>query len=155
MSDGGRLGNPASVVIGSASGDRVAIEVLGRLHSGATDFWDGNWLLSPIEVAAGGFTGKIPASLRADELLSFREELEKAYEGFGGVARLDSMEEWLSLTVRVKRSGHVEIDGVAKDRISSGNRLSFHIADLDQTDLPALIDALAAIEAEFPVLGHR
>ncbi|GLY64533.1 hypothetical protein Atai01_11520 [Amycolatopsis taiwanensis] len=147
--------DPDSVVIGSAAGDRVVIEVLGRMHPEANDFWDGNWLFSPVEVVTGGFTGRVPAGLRADELRSFRDELVRAYQDFGGVARLESMEDWLSLTVTVKPSGHVEIDGVAVDRMGSKNRLALHITDLDQSHLPTVIDSLTAIEEKFPAVGKR
>ncbi|TVT60115.1 hypothetical protein FNH05_04875 [Amycolatopsis rhizosphaerae] len=106
-------------------------------------------MTGPIEVVAGGFTGKIAVSLGVNELLSFRADWRRLTRSS---ARLDSMEEWLSLTVWVERSGRVEIDGEAKDQPSSDNRLSFHSTDLDQTGLPALIDAL---EKAFPVLGQR
>ncbi|WP_020659485.1 WapI family immunity protein [Amycolatopsis benzoatilytica] len=147
-----------SVTIGREHGNRLVISVLGRMHGQATDFWDGNWLLSPIEVFAGGFSGRVPAGLRTDELQSFREELENAHEDFGGVARLTSMEEWLELTVTVEKSGRVEIEGAVADgeglgNDGTGNRLSFRIDGLDQSEVPAIIDGLSAIEDAFPVLG--
>jgi len=43
---------------------------------GADDFWDGNWLATPIEAVVGKFQGKVGASLRADELRSFRDALK-------------------------------------------------------------------------------
>ena len=142
-----------AVLLGSPSGDRVVIEVIGRMHPGARDFWDGNWLFSPVEVVVGGFRGRVPAGLRAEELRDFRIGLERAYAEFDGEVRLESMEEWLSLTVRVRRSGHVDIEGVAADRPGTGNRLSFRVEGMDQTDLPAVVGALAGIEERFPVLG--
>ncbi|WP_199786035.1 MULTISPECIES: hypothetical protein [Actinomycetes] len=91
--------------LGARDGDRLVIEVLGRMHAGAVDFWDGNWLFSPVDLVVGGFTARVPAGLRAEELRSFRKQLAKAYADFGGVARLTSMEEWLDLTVTVAGSG--------------------------------------------------
>ncbi|WP_346056576.1 MULTISPECIES: WapI family immunity protein [Amycolatopsis] len=143
------------MLIGSPLGDRVEITVLGRMHPGATDFDDGNWLYSPVDVVVGGFKGHIPAGLRAEELRGFREELVKAYEDFGGVARLESLEEWLSLTATVHRSGRIEVRGVARDQPGSANTLTFLLDDLDQTDLPPIIDALTAIGEAFPVLGEH
>jgi hypothetical protein len=142
-----------SVTIGSKTGDRLVITVSGRMHLGATDYWDGNWLFSPVEVVVGGFTARVPAGLRAEELRAFREELAKAYDDFGGVARLTSMEDWLELTVTVAKSGRVEVEGLAIDGDGTGNKLSFRIGDLDQSELPGILDALSAIEAEFPVIG--
>lgn len=143
----------ASVTIGRKGGDRLVITVLGRMHVEAADFWDGNWLFSPVEIVVGGFTAQVPAGLRADELLSFREQLSKAYAEFGGVARLESMERWLGLTVTVEKSGRVEIEGEAIDGHGSGNQLCFEIDGLDQSDLPAIVGELSSIEAQFPVLG--
>jgi hypothetical protein len=143
-----------SVTIGSKTGDRLVITVLGRMHLGATDFWDGNWLFSPVDVTAGGFTARVPAGLRAEELRAFREELAKAYDDFGGVARLKSMEEWLDLTVTVAKSGKVEVEGLAVDGHGTGNKLSFRIGDLEQSELPGIVDALSAIEAAYPVVGR-
>ncbi|WP_205673068.1 WapI family immunity protein [Amycolatopsis nivea] len=142
----------SEVAIGAAHGDRLVIDVLGRMHAGAVDFWDGNWLFSPVDLVVGGFSARVPAGLRAEELRSFREQLAKAYADFGGVARLTSMEEWLDLTVTVAKSGRVEVEGTAID--GRGNRLSFRIGELDQAELPAIIDGLASIETEFPVLGR-
>lgn len=123
------------------------------MHPEATDFWDGNWLFSPLEVMAGGFTARIPAGLRAEELRSFREGLALAYDRFGGEARLVSMEPWIDLVVRVGKSGRVEATGRVIDRLGGRNELTFYIDELDQTHLPALIDALTGIEERFPVIG--
>lgn len=143
-----------TAVIGSLSGDHVKIEVLGRMYLGATDFSDGNWLMSPVEVVAGGFTGRVPANLRAEELCTFRDQLASAYEKFGGVARLESMEEWLVLVVTVEASGRMRVDGSTVDQVGSKNKLTFHIGDMDQTQLPTLVDSLTTIEERFPVLGR-
>ncbi|MGW7539425.1 WapI family immunity protein [Amycolatopsis sp. NPDC054798] len=142
-----------AVTIGSKAGDRLVITVLGRMHAGAVDFWDGNWLFSPVDLVVGGFTARVPAGLRAEELRGFREQLAKAYDSFGGVARLASTEEWLDLTVTVAKSGKVAVEGTAVD--GRGNELSFRIDELDQTELPTILDGLASIEAEFPVVGKR
>ncbi|WP_370934338.1 hypothetical protein [Amycolatopsis sp. cg13] len=155
MSDLGESEDNPSVTIGAKAGDRLVITVLGRMHAGATDSWDGNWLFSPVDLVAGGFTARVPAGLRADELQSFREQLAKAYDGFGGVAQLTSMEKWLDLTVTVAKSGAVEVEGVAIDGHGTGNKLSFRIGELDQTHLPAILDGLSSIEEVFPVFGQR
>ncbi len=39
---------PVEVVIGRSDSDCVAIKVLGRMHPGADDYWDGNWLAMPL-----------------------------------------------------------------------------------------------------------
>ena len=141
------------VVIGGSERERVSIHVLGRMHPGASDYWDGNWLVSPIEVAVGGFTGRIGAGLRTEELRTFREGLEVLYEALEGEARLDSMEDWLSLTCRGTGLGHVDVAGSARDEPGVGNELNFHFS-IDQTYLPSIIDSLKDLEDTFPVLGR-
>jgi hypothetical protein len=142
-----------TVTIGTAGGDRVTITVLGRMHE-ATDYWDGNWLFSPLEIHAGGFAGHLSAGLRMDEIRRFRLELEQAYRDLRGSARLSSMEDWLDLTMTVTGAGQFEVKGVARDRSGGGNELHFEIDGLDQSHAPALIDELLALEQTYPVLGH-
>jgi len=146
------LGRPC-IVVGRDSGDHVAIHVLGRMHTGADDFWDGNWLVTPVEIAVGDFSGEIGAALRAEEFRAFRQGLQKLSAAMSGQAELASMEEWLTLSVAVEPSGRLSVRGRARDRLVGGNALSFRIDDLDQSDLPAIIDALEEVEVFFPVVG--
>ncbi|WP_306210183.1 WapI family immunity protein [Actinoplanes sp. RD1] len=142
-----------TVVIGAAEAGTVTISALGRVHGSASDFWDGNWLHTPVDIAVGGFTGDIPASLRAEEFRAFREELERVYADLTGTATLKSMEDWLHLTVAVEARGLITVTGRAIDAHGSGNQLHFRIRGLDQSYLPPVISALIALEEAFPVLG--
>ncbi len=141
------------VLLGRRESDHVSIRVLGRMHPGADDFWDGNWLVSPIEVVAGGFRGRVGAGLRSEELREFRKGLERIYSSLKGEAVLESMEKWVTLRVAVLSSGALEITGSAIDRPGGGNGLSFSIQELNQSDLPAVIDALEEVQVFFPVIG--
>jgi hypothetical protein len=136
-----------------AVGCRVDVYVRGRMLPQSTDYWDGNWLESDIVVDVGAFHGKIAAALRIDELQRFRRELEVVYLTVAGRAHLASLEEWITLDVKVDAFGHVGVDGQIQDQPGTGNRLLFHIAELDQTDLPPVIEGLTAIEAAYPILG--
>lgn len=72
--------NRAEIIIGrGVQSDHVMIRVLGRMHPGCTDFWDGNRLISPVRVQVGGFIAEIAAGLRTEELHSFRAGLERIY----------------------------------------------------------------------------
>ncbi|MFI9556169.1 WapI family immunity protein [Nonomuraea endophytica] len=83
----------AEVVIGrSKQADHVEIRVIGRMHPGTADFWDGNWLTSPVLVHVGGFTAKIAAGPRSEELRDFRVDLQRVYREVRGRAVLSSME---------------------------------------------------------------
>ncbi|WP_189053663.1 hypothetical protein [Longimycelium tulufanense] len=55
---------------------RKAEAELAEMHEGATDFWDGNWLLTSIVISVGGFAADLHPALRAEELRSFRSGLE-------------------------------------------------------------------------------
>ncbi|WP_409466038.1 hypothetical protein [Amycolatopsis sp. GA6-003] len=128
------------------------IAVHGRMHPGADDFWDGNWLVSPIEIVAGGFTARLDAGLRANELREFRQELAACPES-GGSARLTSLEDWLDLTVTVE-DGQAEAEGVAVADHSSGNQLTFRIEGIEYAQVAKVVAGLAAIEEAYPVLGR-
>ena len=145
-------GEMPSVLIGHAQSDHVRITILGRLHS-ASDYWDGNWLVSPIEIRAGGFSGELQAGIRAEELLAFRSALEHVAESPEGSATFESMEEWLSMRVVLNEQGDLAISCLARDNGGIGNELRFSIDGLDQSSLPAIIDELSAINAAFPVIG--
>jgi len=142
-----------TVVVGHPAGDRVVIRVIARMHGDVDDYWDGNWLISPIEIHLGGFQGTVPAGLRAEELRAFRVSLEEMYANLDGIAKLDSMEGWLALTVAIDRSGRLRVSGKAIDRLGSGNELSFRISEMDQSYLPPIINALSDIDTKFPVVG--
>lgn len=136
-----------------AVGCRVDVYVRGRMLPRSSDYWDGNWLESDIVVDVGAFHGKIAAALRVDELHRFRKELEVVYLAVAGAAHLESLEGWITLDVKVNGFGHLTVDGQIQDRPGMGNRLIFHIGELDQTVLPPVIEGLAAIEAAYPMLG--
>ena len=101
---------PEPVVIGSDT-EGLTIRIVSRMHPGADDYWDGNWLVSPVEVRVGGFTGRVAAGLRAEELARLREGLEALYASLEGEARLESLEDWVTLTCRGDGKGHVDVRG--------------------------------------------
>ena len=97
------------VVVGDPSGDHLSIRVLGRLHPRADNFWDGNWLATPIEATVGGFQGRVGASLRADELQAFRDALQGLHSALNGDAALESMEKWLTLRIAPTSRGRLDV----------------------------------------------
>ncbi|MER7503810.1 hypothetical protein AB0L05_17975 [Nonomuraea pusilla] len=148
--------DPAEIVVGrGGQSDHVLIQVLGRMHPGASDFWDGNWLTSPIHVQVGGFRARIDAGLRADELRAFRVDLERVYAEVKGSATLSSIEHWIELTAECHPTGSLSISGTVADGPGMWNTLHFVIEGLDQTDIPPLVDALVAVEERFPILGRE
>jgi len=142
------------VLFGSPAGDRVAIRVLRRLYPSASDYWDGNWLDTPLDVTLGRFKANIDAHIRADELESFRMRLERLHECLCGEALLESMEEWIRLRVTINRVGQLHLTGVVSDAPGARNKLEFSIENLDQSHLPPMLDDLRSVAAAFPVVGH-
>jgi hypothetical protein len=141
------------ILIGHDKGDHISIRVLGRMHAEASDYWDGNWLVTPIEVMAGGFRGHVAASLRADELRAFRAALAELNSTLRGEAVLESMEDWLTLRVGVDALGHLLVSGTVGGSPGVGNVLAFEIEGLDVTYLPAVIKSIEEIESRYPVIG--
>ncbi len=126
------------------------------MHPDAPDRWDGNWLLSPIEVSVGGFRGDITgASLRGDELRALRRGLETLYETLVGAASLDSMEHWLDLKFKGDGSGHIKVTGAAYDHHGTGANALHFALEIDQTFLGPIIDSLKEIEATYEVLDSN
>ena len=143
------------VVIGAPGGDHLLIRPLGRQHPGAGDYWDGNWIVSVIEVRVGGFRGEVGASLRADEFHEFSRQLGRLYASLQGDAVLDSMEDWITLRVTATSGGRLEVTGRVLDRAGNGNELIFALDDLDQSYLPAVLSGLDDIQRAYPVLGEN
>jgi hypothetical protein len=141
------------VVVGDPAGDHLSIRVLGRLHPGTDDFWDGNWLATPIEATVGSFQGKVGASLRADELQAFQNALKGLHSGLNGEAVLESMEKWLTLRIAPTSRGRLEVQGMLLDRAGDGNELIFKVEGLQQSYLPKIIDSLEEVNTLFPVRG--
>jgi hypothetical protein len=145
---------PLHIVVGRRDSDHVPIEVQGRMHPGADDYWDGNWLTTPLAVRAGAFSGVVGADLRTDEFRRFREELQTIYSSLKGTATLASLDGWIALTAECQPNGGLVVSGVVNDQPGIGNELEFSLPGLDQSDLPPLIDALCACEAAFPSSAH-
>ncbi|GAA4693240.1 WapI family immunity protein [Nocardioides conyzicola] len=139
--------------MGSNDTEHLSITVQGREHAGADDYWDGNWVVSTISVAAGGFTGQVRASLRMDEIHRFNEGLKFLNQNLFGAAVLESMEHWITLTVKAESRGQIEVVGELTDGAGGGNVLTFELAEVDQTYLASWISSLDDIEKAFPVIG--
>jgi len=145
------------LLLGTPGGDRLVIAVHGRSLPGEDDYWDGNWLLSPIEIVADGVrTWLRDAGLRTDELQSFREELTACLAS-GGAARLSSLEEWIELTVAVEPGETVLVAGVARDpgvENWADGPVRFRIDGVDRRQLAEAVRVLEEMAAAYPVVGE-
>ena len=89
-----------------------------------------------------------------EELHRFNEGLKFISQNLFGAAVLESIEHWISLTVKAESRGRIEISGELSDGAGAGNTLSFELAEVDQTYLPGWISDLDDIEKAFPVIGQ-
>lgn len=141
------------VIFGAETGDHLRIDVTGRAHPEATDFWDGNWLNTPISVHAGAFRGRIVARLRTTDLADFRRRLELVNEALVGEAVLKTIEGWIELRVIGDGRGHMDTRAKLTDEPGLRNELHFAIDGLDQTHVVEVLKQLWSIEARYPTVG--
>lgn len=147
------VADAVEVILGDSERERIRLTVLGRSHPTCTDYWDGNWLRTSVSVQIGGFSGSYVADLRAEEFRSFGDEVASLYSALEGDATFTTMEGQVSLVLSGDGMGHVSVKADLRDEAGTGNRLHCEF-DIDQTYLPAIIDALGAIDSAWPVLGH-
>lgn len=140
-----------TLLIGNQS-NGVTLVTWRRTHAGTSDYWDGNWVSTRIEILAGGFRGKIEADLRSEEFDAFRKGVQQLYATLNGRAELSTLEGWITLTLEGDGRGHVKVTGAVLDQPGIGNRLIFNF-DLDQTYLPEVIEQLNLILETYPVVG--
>ena len=139
--------------IGAGTAEFVEVEIIGRSVPDATDYWDGNWLVGRVAVAAGGFSGAFDAFFRIDEIQGFRDQLGQLRQTLRGQAALEPMEEQLKLRLEGDGKGHIVVVGQARDVAGTGNVLHFELA-LDQTYLETLIGSINDILVAYPVRGQ-
>ena len=143
------------LTIGNAHLDWLHIAVRSRSHPSATDFWDGGWLRTPITGSIGGFLIRVSdAQLRSNELQEFMNQLHALHQQLTGTARLQSLEDWLDLTITGDGSGRLAVEGAVSDYPGTGNTLSFTINGYDQTFLPDLLAQLNEVMSRYPVPGR-
>lgn len=115
------------------------------------DYWDGNWMVSPITVRIGGFAGSIDAGLRQPELTGLRHGLQHLQATREGHAELESLEPWLRLRVEFDPDLGLTARGEAVADPSSGTKLVYRLEGLNEPDLGIWIERLQAVEDEFPI----
>lgn len=144
-----------AIRLGRAHGDHILIEIGGREHPSATDFDDGNWLVSQVSVRAGAFAGRFGCSLRSEESAAFLGELRQLNNTLTGEAVFQTLEEQLRVRVSTVGSlGGIIVTASARDQAGVGNLLEFHLEDYDQTDLGSLIADVEEVAAMYPVIGR-
>jgi hypothetical protein len=123
-----------NIVIGNKESDFVVLEITG-LEPG------GEWASANIEVHRDGWTGTMKGSFMKGELARFATAIRRLHRDLTGVAQLDPTEPNIVLTLTGDGKGHVTVDGVARNNLTSGSRLTFRFT-IDQTYLEGIADSL-------------
>src|SRR5437016_4869201 len=123
------------VLIGKPASEFVAVRVLRRGAPGASDYWDGNWLVGNVRLNVGAFSGSFEADVRSTDFVRFANELRELYKTLAGKAEFSTDEEQLAIRISGDGRGHFEAVCAARDRAGIGNLLSFTL-QFDQTELP-------------------
>ena len=145
--------DPALLLEG-ASG-HVMLQVLAREPADRADrYWDANWLATSVEVRQAGFSARIQASLKVEELTDLLVELRHLAAGEASVARFRSIEGWLELDLHVVQE-QVNVTGVAKEPTDPATQLRFTVAGVPRSQIAGIGDRLERVLESFPVLGRR
>jgi hypothetical protein len=136
--------------LGPESGDHLSVRVLRRLHPDAPGA-EAGWLVCPVHVHVGGFSGDVAVALHVAELHRFGEALRAVRSGLRPSAVLESDERWIDVTVTRESDGSLTAAGHLADEAGCGNRLAFRIAGLDAASLDTWVDACAGAVARYPL----
>jgi hypothetical protein len=135
---------------GQSEHDRLEVDVLRYERVPIGNYWDDNWLNSHVRISAGGFRGKVDASILAGELTQFLTQLRTLYATLSGTAEFSTLEEQLHLVLTGDNKGHIELVGELADRPGIGNRLHFTL-QFDQSQLGTAIRELEDVLSQFPI----
>jgi hypothetical protein len=132
-------------------GDSLAIRlaVIGYENPEATDVDDANWLAVTATVEAPGLFASTKLSLVAAELKEFRDQLRMSQETLAGSARLESLEQAISVNVVYGSLGRARISGEL--RLNGGESLKLTFSgETDQTLLQSVLVALDEAVSAYP-----
>ncbi|MFU8839425.1 MAG: hypothetical protein ACNA8R_01730 [Nitriliruptoraceae bacterium] len=145
---------PRTLLLEGTDG-HLLLRVLSREDADPADrYWDANWLVTDVEVRERGFSARLQASLKAEELTDLLVELRRLASGEATVARLRSIEGWLALDLTEEDDG-VTVAGRAREPADPTTELRFVIRGVRRSDVTEIGDRLARILAGYPVLGRR
>lgn len=142
--------NRLEIIIGNSTTHvLMRLPPLSHRYPETQEYGDGHWVSTEVEVVVGGFRGHFEASFETRDFASFCQHLRRMHETVQGVAKFETIEEQLAITLTANSRGQIQIAGSAKDVVGTGNVLTFHFA-IDQTYLPPIIASLDKVCEYFP-----
>lgn len=139
-----------SFTLGPAQGDHIAIHAYAYERTPSGEFYDDNWLSCEVDIRAGAFAGRYPASVLTADFDDLRQDLERLHRDLQGTASFEPMEHPLRIDFRCDGLGHVHATGIAMDQPGQGQALHFSLS-FDQTELGEALVGLQSIMQAFPV----
>jgi hypothetical protein len=143
---------PLQLIIGGKEHERVEVALIGRECPESFDLYDGNWLEARVSVAVGAFRGEFSCTLRAQDFAELLPQLRRLHADLLGSARFSTMEGQLKFEIIGDGRGHLKVRGRVVDQPGDGTSLEWSLA-IDQTFLPAMIEAVSAISTMYEVRG--
>jgi hypothetical protein len=135
-------------------GDFLSLQVLKFAHPKNTDFLDGNWVTTTVNVRVGNFKAEVTADLRLDELADFHQQLSDLNSRKINMAEFKTIEGWLEIEVTLSNGGRGAITGMAKDSFALTNENSLRfMLEADKLNLSNPIRQLAITLDTFPIRG--
>ena len=129
----------------------LTLEFTRRQFPGGDNFVDRNMLAVNATVVARRFRGFVETSLRTDELLRFRDLLDKSYRKLRTDWHHEFLGSGLEFRVNGDGLGHFSMVCDLDDRGGLGNELTFEIG-FDQTEIPEMLAALDEVLSAFPTI---
>jgi hypothetical protein len=133
-----RRSRVASVLVGLEGDDHLVIRML--------DWSDDGWGRAEVSASASLWRGTICGNFYRGELSLLAAELERLYTRLEGETIFDPMEHLLRIRVLADGKGHFRWEVVLQEVYVDAPRLEFKL-QLDQTELPAIISGLRAMDA--------
>ncbi len=138
----------------SISLEGLKIWVRGRQYPGATDYWDGNWLLVIIECSSDEALVRVGGPIiHLSEIAQWADAAEKASAVLQGEVNLNCMEPELSVKMAVDKTGHMTMQvDILSDHLTNLHHFQF---ELDQSYLPQLIRECRSLLDDFPIYAQE
>lgn len=126
--------------------------VHGYQYPDTDDYWDGNWLNATAICSENGATVLVRgAFVRTDEISNWHRAVDKLLAEMEGDAELACMEPEISVTLKAKPLGAVEMEvQITPDQLTQEHRFNFSI---DQSYLPPLLSQCVRLLNDFPIRG--
>ena len=141
------------IQFGKPPEDYLHIKILTRSYSGASDYWDANWLTTKVQAHTGTSQTKFQATMRAEEFKLFLRQLKQMLKSKMKRAKFETMEEWLTIDVVSNGQNNFVVKCSIDSKPSVGKRMEFMIK-LCREDIKNVMKQLKMVVKKFPTIGR-